>query len=305
MLEEKETPERERLLRGSSRALVLAALRAAREIKAKAVLIAADTVPDLSPLERGKNPVPVFFARRRQEITTPESPQESAVSDHAFFIPDIPLSRVGQIKVMVILAISANLLTRGDKIVCVSGSPGGDSLDTLALIEVGKAYETLSSSDIVSLTGQVEPQIFEALFRLSIEIAREGRDGRPVGTVFVLGDTDNVIAHARQMILNPFKGYTEKERQILNPQVRETLKELSQIDGAFIIRPNGVVQTGGTFLEAKLVETDLPRGLGSRHLSAAAITGVTESTAIAISQSTGHVRIFRGGHLILEVERMV
>ena len=51
----------------------------------------------------------------------------------------------------------------------------------------------------------------------------------------------------------------------------ETIKELSLIDGAFIVRGNGVVETAGSLIQAKANRIVLPGGLGTRHAAAAAI----------------------------------
>ena len=105
------------------------------------------------------------------------------------------------------------------------------------------------------------------------------------------------------MIINPFKGHAEEDRQILNPGVQETIKELAQLDGAFIIKSNGIVETAGAYISAQMVPAALPQGLGARHYSAAAITAATSAIAIAISQSTGDVYIFREGQIVTCIEK--
>jgi DNA integrity scanning protein DisA with diadenylate cyclase activity len=105
------------------------------------------------------------------------------------------------------------------------------------------------------------------------------------------------------MILNPFKGYSEEKRNILNPELKDTIKEFAQLDGAFVIRGNGAVETAGAFLKADLVKESLPQGWGARHHSAAAITSITKAIAITVSQSTGDVRIFKDGYPVMEIEK--
>jgi len=139
---------------------------------------------------------------------------------------------------------------------------------------------------------------------LAVELASQGREGKPVGTIFVLGDHQTVMQFSRQTIFNPFHGYPEEERNILNPALRETLKEFSALDGAFVLREDGVVLAAGRHLNAALASTvDLPQGLGSRHVAAAGITSVTKAIAIAISESTGDVRIFKDGAIFMEIEK--
>ena len=131
----------------------------------------------------------------------------------------------------------------------------------------------------------------------------EGREGKSIGSIFVIGDTDHVRRHSQQMILNPFKGYSEQERNVLDKDVEETLKELASIDGAFLIRSDGVVESAGVFLHSPASCNPLPRGLGARHKSACDITAATDCVSITISQSTGNVTVFLNGHLLVEVSR--
>ena len=46
------------------------------------------------------------------------------------------------------------------------------------------------------------------------------------------------------------------------------------------------------------------KGLGSRHWAAAAISKVTKAISIAVSQSTGTVRLFQDGKVVLRIEPM-
>ncbi len=218
-------------------------------------------------------------------------------------MPAIKLTRIGRIKLSVMRGMAANLLSQGDKIVCVTGMPGFHMLDSIVVIHIGREFEILSSSDVENLSTNVRPEVFEQLVTISVELASQGREGKPVGTIFVLGDTDKVLQLSRQMIFNPFQGYPEEERNILDPALRETIKEFAVLDGSFIIRDDGVLVTAGRHLNAALEDESLPQGLGSRHVAAAGITAVTGATAIVISESTGDVRIFRGGKVFMEIEK--
>jgi DNA integrity scanning protein DisA with diadenylate cyclase activity len=138
---------------------------------------------------------------------------------------------------------------------------------------------------------------------LAIELANQGREGKPVGTIFTLGDHEKVLQLSRQLVINPFRGYPEEERHLLDPNLRETIREFSALDGAFIVRDDGVVMAAGRHLNAALEDEELPRGLGSRHVAAAGITAVTDAVAITISESNGTVRIFKNGSIFMEIEK--
>ena len=105
------------------------------------------------------------------------------------------------------------------------------------------------------------------------------------------------------MVINPFRGYGDEEKSILDPSLGETVKEFSTIDGAFILRGDGVIMSAGTFLRPEKTAVTLPSGLGSRHAAAAALTGFTASIAVVVSQSTGAVTLFKGGGLLMSLEK--
>ncbi len=160
--------------------------------------------------------------------------------------------------------------------------------------------------DLDSITSDVtpyycgDPEIFKAVMRLSIEIAREGREGKPVGTAFILGDSDAVLERSRQLILNPVSGHSETDRMITSPDMRENIKELSLVDGAFVIRENGIVEAAGRYISIDTSRVTVPKGFGTRHVSIAAITQETQALGIVVSESGGVVRIFADGKVIVE-----
>ena len=134
-------------------------------------------------------------------------------------------------------------------------------------------------------------------------MAAEGREGRPVGALFVLGDSEHVLAQSRSLVLNPFQGHPESGRNILDPGLEETIKEFSALDGAFIVRGDGVVLTAGTQLMPTALPVCLVGGLGTRHAAAAGITASTLALAVCVSQSTGTVSVFKSGQLVTDIHK--
>ena len=112
-----------------------------------------------------------------------------------------------------------------------------------------------------------------------------------------MGDHERVIEQTEQMILNPFKGYPQKDRNILNDAMRETVREFSTLDGAFIIRGSGVIETAGAHIKAA-ISTGLPSGLGACHAAAAGITANSKSIAFTVSETDGTVRVWRAGKMV-------
>ena len=134
------------------------------------------------------------------------------------------------------------------------------------------------------------------------EIGREGREGKPVGTMFVVGDTRKVLSMSRPINFNPFRGYSEAERDIRDRKVREQIKDVAQLEGAILIRRDGVAEAACMYLDVLAEGITLSKGLGTRHWAAAAISRKTKAVAVAVSQSSGTVRLFQNGEVVLHIE---
>jgi diadenylate cyclase len=147
---------------------------------------------------------------------------------------------------------------------------------------------------------EYNPTILESLIELAVEIAREGREGRRVGTLFTLGDEEAVLAKSRSLILDPLTGHPESTRHLSNPNLRGTVKELAQLDGAFVVSQSGYVISACRYLDAAGSNVELPLGLGSRHIAAANISAVTKAVGIVVSESSV-VRLFCHGRLVGEI----
>jgi DNA integrity scanning protein DisA with diadenylate cyclase activity len=145
-----------------------------------------------------------------------------------------------------------------------------------------------------------DPGIVESLIELAVEIAREGREGRRIGTLFTLGDEDAVLAKSRSLILNPLEGHPASVRLITDPNLRGTIKELAQLDGAFVVSASGIVLAACRYLDAAATAIEVPLGLGSRHIAAAHISSATQAIGIVVSESAV-VRLFCHGALIAEI----
>src|SRR6201982_3963764 len=111
---------------------------------------------------------------------------------------------------------------------------------------------------------EYDPDVLESLIGLAVEIAREGREGRRVGTLFTLGDENAVLAKSRALILDPLMGHPESSRHLTNLNLRGTIKELAQLDGGFVVSGGGVFLSACRSLDAVAAEVDVRLGLGSR-----------------------------------------
>ncbi len=153
---------------------------------------------------------------------------------------------------------------------------------------------------ILCQVADYDAEIVESLIELAVEIAREGREGRRIGTLFTLGDEAAVLEKSRSLILNPLEGHPEGVRHIDDPNLRGTVKELAQLDGGFVVSAAGIVLAACRYLDAAATAIDLPLGLGSRHIAAAHISSATRAIGIVVSESAV-VRLFCHGSLIGEI----
>ncbi len=213
-------------------------------------------------------------------------------------------ARLAQLRSAMLVALTRGIVTFTDRICCVGGITGSNQFDTLVVVDIEREFQTLltgSTADL--LPADVKPEVLERVIAVATELAVEGREGRPVGCLFVVGDDEKVSSLSKPLVLNPFFGYKEEDRNILNPFMDETVKEFSSIDGAFIIRGDGVVESAGSLIQATDSTHELPSGLGSRHAAAAAISVTTNCISIVVSSSTGQVTLFRRGVMLPLTEK--
>jgi DNA integrity scanning protein DisA with diadenylate cyclase activity len=176
-----------------------------------------------------------------------------------------------------------------------------EHIDSLSLIHLGEHLERLTAQDLRKLDTQVPLETLRAVVDLATEIGREGREGKPVGTMLVVGDTKKVLSMSRPLNFNPFRGYPPNERDIRDGKVREQIKDLAQLEGAIIIRRDGVAEAACMYIDCPAEGITLSKGLGTRHWTAAAISKKTKAVAVVVSQSTGKVIIFQNGEVMLQI----
>jgi len=201
------------------------------------------------------------------------------------------------------VALTRGVIAFTDRVCCIGGMTGSNQFDTLTVVDIEREFQTLLTGQNDLLPEDVKAEVLERVIAVATELAVEGREGRPVGCLFVIGDNDRVSTLTKPLVLNPFFGYKEEDRNILNPFMDETVKEFSTIDGAFIIRGDGVVESAGSLIQATDSNHSLPSGLGSRHAAAAAISVAAHCISIVVSSSTGQVTLFRRGVMLPLTEK--
>lgn len=278
----------------ANRLIFHAAERIARGNNCSAIAVFADTLttaPDASL--RFKDIRTILVTRNAAESGLDTSQYEAVVQVRSF-----SKSRLAQLRSFVLVGMTRGLVQFNDRICCIGGLAESDLFDTIVVVDVQREFQTLLVDQTDFLPPDVKPEVFERVLGIAMELSVEGREGRPVGCLFVLGDTMKVEKMTKPLVLNPFFGYKEEDRNILNPFMDETVKEFSNLDGAFTIRGDGVLVSAGSLIYAPDYHHSLPSGLGSRHAAAAAISLATHCISIVVSSSTGQVTVFRRGVLL-------
>ncbi len=155
--------------------------------------------------------------------------------------------------------------------------------------------------ELVVVDTDIREDVFDAVFHICTEISIEGREGKSVGTTFIIGDVRNVLEKSRQINLNPYEGHKPESRLVTNPDLKESIKEFAQLDGAFVISGDGYIQAAGRYITVDTSGVVLPKGMGTRHNSVAAMTKETHAVGIVVSQSGGGITIFKNGEILKKI----
>lgn len=273
----------------------------AEELNCVAVFVLADVPYDFDEIQK-------LLVENRLLVASPvPEVLEDAKADGITIVPlnQEPQTRQVQLSQALLEAIADNLVKPGDRVIVLYSVYERDSIDTLSIINLSERLARLTARDLQRLETQVPLATLRRVVDLAVEIGRDGREGKKVGTLFVVGHHRKVMEMSHEGIHDPFRGYPKKERAISSARVCESIKELAQVDGAFVISSDGYVMGGGRLLDASATEVALSKGLGARHWAAAAISKSTNAIAIAVSESTGTVRIFQNGVVVLQIEPML
>lgn len=270
--------------------LVSAAARLAKKIGADSILVLTETGKAYNLIKERLEDIDIIaLTPNRETYDRLIEDSEAKVIDFSVRDP----TRTGQIRHAVWRGLSTNLLAPGELVVCMTGEMGtSESIDTISVYLISQAESTLA--------GLIESNpVMNAVVELSTELGWEGRKGEPLGTTFVIGDVENVMGKSHQLGLNPFRGYDDIE--ITDQKNWELIKRYAFLDGAFVLDRSGKVVAAGRFLEAD-ADVDIPAGLGTRHLSAAAMSGATHADCITVSGTDGVIRIFSDGKVMGKID---
>ena len=198
--------------------------------------------------------------------------------------------------------VAAEMIPPEARVVAVYSGFEAGTIDSVSVLRLAEHLGQLTSRDLRNLETKVPLETLKIVVDLAVEIGREGREGKPVGTLFVVGDARKVMQSSHSTGFDPVRGYSRSERRLTDQRVREGIKEIAQLDGAFIVGSDGTVEAAARYIDASAENVSVAKGLGARHWAAAAITRRTRSVAVAVSETSGTVRIFQNGEVVLRIE---
>jgi DNA integrity scanning protein DisA with diadenylate cyclase activity len=168
--------------------------------------------------------------------------------------------------------VAAELIAPEAQVVAIYSGFEAGTIDSVSVLRLEEHLGQLTSRDLRNLETKVPLETLKQVVDLAVEIGREGREGKPVGTLFVVGDTRKVMASSHATGFDPVRGYSRAERNLSDPRVREGIKEIAQLDGAFVVGADGTVEGAARYIDASAENVSVAKGLGARHWAAAAIT---------------------------------
>ncbi|MFN8740568.1 MAG: DNA integrity scanning protein DisA nucleotide-binding domain protein [Pirellula sp.] len=271
-------------------------------IKADAILFLLDTGTDW---ERLRELIPTEIKRI---LVAADRAEDLAEAEEHGLIPlvlnkeDSPL--LERLQHALIEAVADELLASHCDVIAVYCGFEVNRVDSVSIIRLDERMRRFTSRDLQRLESSVPLNTLKLVIDLAVQVGREGREGNKVGTSFIVGDTRKVLQHCKDSGFDPLKGYSRKNRNLHDPRVREDIKEIAQLDGAFVVSSDAIVERSRQILEVLHENLQLSKGLGSRHWAAAAISQRTKAISIVVSQSSGTVRVFQNGALVLRIEPM-
>jgi DNA integrity scanning protein DisA with diadenylate cyclase activity len=281
-----------------TRLLVRYGFDLARKLNIKKVMVMAELLSDRRLVDKHREDQSIIWV-----TSDPSTVGESfGEGDRCVEIPYGQVGRMDLVSLAVILSVLKGFISEDESIVCLVDVLGSKRIDNLLIVNPRRDFDWFRNQKETAKGDLPVSQEFIRLIDIALRFSTEGREGKNIGTVFLLGDVDELNSIGKPLILNPLKGHPKKSRNIHDNEFVETMREFAALDGAFIIDRNGVVEGAAVYLDAPVTkEVKISKGLGSRHLAAAAATARTTSIAIVISESSGSVTVFSKGTQILSL----
>lgn len=274
------------------------AVQLAEAVEADALLVVLDGPTDWQKLKDRNKRIKLLVSADHAEKLA--GAREAGLEPVIVNLPDAPV--VDMLTQALLEAVAGDMVVPGAAVVAVYSGFEADQIDSISYIELDEHLGRLTARDLRELETSVPLETLKAVVDLAVDIGREGREGKPVGTLFIIGDTRKVLNYCHPAGFDPVRGHKRDERDLRDPRAREAVKEIAQLDGAIVITADGIVERACQIVDAPHANLTLSKGLGTRHWAAAAISRVTKAISVVVSESNGTVRLFGNGEVMLRIE---
>jgi len=207
------------------------------------------------------------------------------------FLPDMGIFE--QVRGLLLAAHAARLYSVEDRVLCLIHA----GVISWTFFE-GRNLRRNRLSGI--LGGRASTEVVEAVLDLATELIREGREGYPVGALFIIGDAQEALRGSREGIANPFEGQPVKVRNVSDRRNWRTIKNFAALDGACIIDPEGNVVAAGRYVNVGDDWAAFLKGMGGRHSAAMVASRMGGAVAVCASQE-GSMTLFLDGKAVYTV----
>lgn len=270
----------------------------AETLEADALLLMLDGPTNWQKLKEKPVTTKILISSDAKE--TLEGAQEAGFETIFVDMPEAPMFE--KLTQAVVEAVADDILVPGGEVIAIYSGLEAGKIDSISHIHLEEHLGKLTGRDLRQLETNVPLDTLKTVVDLALEVGRVGREGKPVGTMFVIGDTRKVLQHCHPAGFDPVHGYKRAERNLQDPRVREAIKEIAQLDGAIVVSADGRVERACQIIDASHANLTLSKGLGTRHWAAAAISRVTKAVSVVVSETNGTVRLFDNGEVMLRIE---
>jgi Uncharacterized conserved protein len=279
----------------SAQVVVNTAVKLAEELKSTAIIISGE-----ANFEKPETSIPVYFASSKQKniidhLVASSKTKEEKTKEILDKIGQQAAGKIEQVENVSAIELIMEEISEGTIIGII------ESKDSYAIV-VHNLEDNVIVKKMKECEERVAPDVLRAVLKIAFDISNTGREGKQIGTAFIIGDVEEVMMRSHQMILNPYAGQENSDCDLKDRKNWESVKEFAQLDGVFVISEEGIVEAAGRYLDVDAREIAVEKGLGGRHVSAAAITRDTVSIAITVSQSGGVIHIYMDGKELMYIE---
>ena len=191
------------------RIIVKSAIEIAKKLEASAIVVVTETGECFEEFKKAKLSLPVIFATASEELFQSMLKEATESALEVEFVNRKVKHSLENVHVIKLLTRRGSPWEMVEDAV-VRGVEKGILHDKDAIVAIGSTLTTEASSifyyevreEALDLALyhflrdiEVKPEVFEAVLNIALEIGKEGREGRMIGTAFIIGDSKEVLKH--------------------------------------------------------------------------------------------------------------